>query len=248
MKFDVKNPNFIRWALAIVVVGAAVPMYFLSSQYPFTWAARSETIKQLDDRHQKLSAELERARLLVRNLERVEQEYAILHDQWKVAATLLPDENEMPDLLRKVTAAGQQSGVDFEIFKPLAVANQGFYSDNPVEVRINGGYHQTGVFMSRLANLNRIVNVSKLKMVGIDNQKDSAATVRTDMLLTAYTQGAGNSPAPGDVSATKTLQANALQAKADGAKDAQPTANAASTAKAALTGEKAAAVVNQGGR
>jgi Tfp pilus assembly protein PilO len=243
MKMDVKNPNFIRWALAIVVVGAAVPMYFLSGQYPFTWAARSQSIKQLEERHEKLSAELERARLLVRNLERVEQEYAILHDQWNVAATLLPDENEMPDLLRKVTAAGQQSGVDFEIFKPQAVVNQGFYSDNPVEVRINGGYHQTGVFMSRLANLNRIVNVSKLKMVGVDNQKDATATVRTDMLLTAYTQGAANSPAPADVSATKTLQA-----KADGPKPAQPTANAASTAKAALTGEKAAAVVNQGGR
>lgn len=243
MKFDVKNPNFIRWALAIVVVGAAVPTYFLTSQYPFTWAARSQNIKQLEERHEKLSAELERARLLVRNLERVEQEYAILHDQWKVAATLLPDENEMPDLLRKVTAAGQQSGVDFEIFKPQTVVNQGFYSDNPVEVRINGGYHQTGVFMSRLANLNRIVNVSKLKMVGIDNQKDATATVRTDMLLTAYTQGPANAPAPGDVSATKTLQA-----KADAPKDAQPTANAASTAKAALTGSKAAAIANQGGR
>ncbi len=251
MKLDVKNPNFIRWALAILVVGAAVPMYFLSSQYPFTWAARSETIKQLDDRHQKLSAELERARLLVRNLERVEQEYAILHDQWKVAATLLPDENEMPDLLRKVTAAGQQSGVDFEVFKPLAIANQGFYSDNPVEVRINGGYHQTGVFMSRLANLNRIVNVSKLKMVGVDNQKDAAATVRTDMLLTAYTQGAGNAPAPADVSATKTLAASA--AGAAGAKDAagaKPAAAAtpAGTAKAALTGAKATEIANQGGR
>lgn len=243
MKIDVKNPNFIRWALAIVVVGAAVPMYFLSSQYPFTWAARSQSIKQLDDRHQKLSAELERARLLVRNLERVEQEYAILHDQWKVAATLLPDENEMPDLLRKVTAAGQQSGVDFEIFKPQAIVNQGFYSDNPVEVRINGGYHQTGVFLSRLANLNRIVNVSKLKMVGIDNQKDAASTVRTDMLLTAYTQGAGNAPAPAEEDVTRTLQA-----KADTQPKGQAAPSVASNAKAALTGAKAAAVVNQGGR
>jgi type IV pilus assembly protein PilO len=169
MKIDVKNPNLIRWALTVLVVATVVPMYFLSTSYPFTYASRSQTIKELDDRHQKLSAELERARLLVRNLERVEQEYAILHDQWKVAATLLPDENEMPDLLRKVTAAGQQSGVEFEIFKPGAVANQGFYSDNPVEVRISGGYHQTGVFLSRLANLNRIVNVSKLKMQGVDN-------------------------------------------------------------------------------
>lgn len=214
MKIDVKNPNFIRWALTVLVVATVVPMYFLSNSYPFTYASRSQTISQLDERHQKLSQELERARLLVRNLERVEQEYAILHDQWKVAATLLPDQNEMPDLLRKVTAAGQQSGIEFEVFRPQTVVNQGFYSDNPVEVRINGGYHQTGVFLSRLANLNRIVNVSKLKMQGVDKQNDAAATVHTDLMLTAYTQGPGNTPssATTDVGSTRTLTAQSTTA------------------------------------
>ena len=246
MKFDVKNPNFIRWALTVLVVAAVVPMYFLSDSYPFTYASRSQQIAQLDDRHQKLSQELERARLLVRNLERVEQEYAILHEQWQVAATLLPDQNEMPDLLRKVTAAGQQSGVEFEIFKPGTVANQGFYSDNPVEVRINGGYHQTGVFLSRLANLNRIVNVSKLKLQSLDsNKKDAVGSVKTDFMLTAYTQGPGNAPAATttDVGDTRTLKAQT--AAADGAA-AKPAA-AGGTAKASAAGAPVAAD-NQGGR
>ncbi len=102
----------------------------------------------------------------MRNLERVEQEYAILREQWEVAQTLLPEQNEMPNLLRKVTAAGQQSGIEFELFRPSTPVNQGFYQDNPIEVSIKGGYHQTAVFLSRLANLNRIVNVSDLKVEG----------------------------------------------------------------------------------
>jgi Tfp pilus assembly protein PilO len=95
----------------------------------------------------------------------------------------------MPDLLRKVTAAGQQSGVEFQLFKPQAPVNQGFYSDNPIEVRIKGGFHQTGVFLSRLANLNRIVNVSDMNMDGVGNQDETPFTVETEMILTAYTQG-----------------------------------------------------------
>jgi Tfp pilus assembly protein PilO len=95
----------------------------------------------------------------------------------------------MPDLLRKVTAAGQQSGIEFQLFKPQPPVNQGFYSDNPVEVRIMGGYHQTGVFLSRLANLNRIVNVSDLNMKGVDKQDEQPFTVDTKLTLTAYTQG-----------------------------------------------------------
>jgi type IV pilus assembly protein PilO len=189
MAIDVKDPKFLRWAGAVLAVLVVVPMYFLSASYPFTYAARTETIKELDARHQQLSRDLERARLLVRNLERVEQEYAILHDQWEVAQTLLPEQNQMPDLLRKVTAAGQQSGVEFQLFRPQTPVSQGFYADNPIEVRIQGGYHQTGVFLSRLANLNRIVNVSDLNMAGLDNQDETPFTVETDMILTAYTQG-----------------------------------------------------------
>ena len=195
MDINVKDPKFLRWTGAVLVVMVVVPMYFMSASYPFTHASRREAVKELESKHLKLSQDLQKARLLVSNLARVEQEYAILHDQWKVAATLLPDENEMPDLLRKVTAAGQQSGVEFTLFRPQTPLPQGFYADNPVEVSVEGGYHQTGVFLSRLANLNRIVNVSQLKMKGLENQKDTPFTVKSSMILTAYTLGPGN-PAP----------------------------------------------------
>ena len=189
MDIDVKDPKLIRWAVAVLVVLVAVPMFFMTDTYQFTYKSRNVTISELDVRHQQLSRDLERARLLVRNLEKVEQEYAILHDQWMVAQALLPEQNEMPDLLRKVTAAGQQSGIEFQLFKPQTPINQGFYSDNPVEVRIQGGYHQTGVFLSRLANLNRIVNISDLTMEGLDKQDETPYTLETELILTAYTQG-----------------------------------------------------------
>ncbi|MFO7609833.1 MAG: type 4a pilus biogenesis protein PilO [Candidatus Krumholzibacteriia bacterium] len=214
MDIDYKDPKFLRWAGAILLVVVVVPMYFMSASYPFTWAARKEQITQLDARHQQLARDLEKARLLVANLERVEQEYAILREQWEVAQTLLPEQNEMPNLLRKVTAAGQQSGVEFELFRPSAPVNQGFYQDNPVEVRIQGGYHQTAVFLSRLANLNRIVNVSDLKLKGIEKQDDTPYTLKTEMVLTAYTLGAA---APLGADGNRTLQANTAAAAAGSA-------------------------------
>ncbi|MBU8870274.1 MAG: type 4a pilus biogenesis protein PilO [Gemmatimonadales bacterium] len=194
MDIDVKDPKILRWAGAILLVVVVVPMYFMSSSYPFTWASRTVAIDGLEARHEELSRDLEKARLLVRNLERVEREYAILRDQWDVAQALLPEQNEMPNLLRKVSAAGQQSGVEFQVFRPLSPVNQGFYADNPIEVTVKGGYHQTGVFLSRLANLNRIVNVSKLRMNGTPDQEKEPSTMETDLVLTAYTLGNGTNP------------------------------------------------------
>lgn len=205
MDIDIRSPKFLRWTAAILLVVVVLPLNFLTSSYSLTWGARKARIGELEARHNQLSKDLEKARLLVRNLDRVEAEYAVLREQWKVAQTLLPEQNEMPNLLRKVTAAGEQSGVEFELFRPNSPVNMGFYADNPVEVTVVGGYHQTAVFLARLANLNRIVNVSDLRFEGIQDQTETPHTVQTDMVLTAYTLGAGGTGDDG----TRTLQAEA---------------------------------------
>ncbi len=217
MDIDVKDPRFIRWFAAVLLIIIMLPVYFMTTMMPFTYAARKMEIQRLETRHQDLSRDLEKARLLVRNLERVEQEYEALHQQWQVAQTLLPEANEMPQLLRKVTAAGQQSGVIFDLFRPAPLISKGFYADNPVEVKVVGGYHQTGVFLSRLANLNRIVNISDLKLKGLDKQEDQPQTVETSLTLTAYTLGGGPAE-PQDVPQEKL----AAKGKPNPARKAQP--------------------------
>lgn len=204
---DFKDPRFIRWALAILVVAVVTPLWLTQTFHSFTYAARQQQIQALELRNDALSRDLEKARLLVRNLDRVEREYETLRAQWEVASTLLPEVNEMPGLLRQVTAAGTQSGVDFKLFRPEAPLAREFYTDNPVSVRIQGGYHQTGVFLSRLANLNRIINVDRIRMEGVSataENENSNYTVETELILTAYTlsgSGIGDGPAGG----TRTL-------------------------------------------
>ncbi|HOX26278.1 MAG TPA: type 4a pilus biogenesis protein PilO [Candidatus Krumholzibacteria bacterium] len=194
---DIKSPRFLRWVVAVVVLAVVTPLWLTQTSLPITYASRQQQIAQLEEQHAGLSRDLEKARLLVRNLERVEREYETLHQQWQVASTLLPEANEMPLLLRQVTAAGKQSGVDFKLFRPDPVVAREFYTDNPVAVRIQGGYHQTGVFLSRLANLNRIVNVENLRLKGVAQQKDDENgndTVETELTLTAYTLTGGGVP------------------------------------------------------
>jgi type IV pilus assembly protein PilO len=195
---DLKDPTLLRWAGAVLVVLVIVPMYFLSTMYPVTYASRQGKVRELQTRHEELERDLEKARLLVRNLERVEREYQILHDQWEVASSLLPEQNEMPALLRKVTAAGKQSGVEFTMFRPEATRPAGFYTDNPVAIKIEGGFHETGVFLSRLANLDRIVNVGSLKLEGVPDQSQNPLTVTTELTLTAYTLDGGGAAAGED--------------------------------------------------
>jgi type IV pilus assembly protein PilO len=216
---DFKDPRFLRWAAAILVVAVVTPLWFTQTFLPITYASRQVKVEQLEQRHGELSRDLEKARLLVRNLERVEREYETLHGQWKVASTLLPEQNEMPALLRKVTAAGTQSGVEFELFRPDAPVAREFYTDNPVSVRVMGGYHQTGVFLSRLANLNRIVNVGGLRMEGLAEhqaKENSSYTVHTELTITAYTL-TGSTPQDAAAGGKQLASAEAGKSPATGA-------------------------------
>jgi len=197
LDIDFRDPKFLRWAGAVVIVAVLTPLWFTQTSLPFTHASRQLKVQELETRHNELSRDLEKARLLVRNLERVEREYETLHGQWQVASMLLPEQNEMPALLRKVTAAGKQSGIDFKLFRPEPAVVREFYTDNPVSLRVQGGYHQTGVFLSRLANLNRIVNVENLRMEGLKinkGEENQAYTMETEITLTAYTLSGGPVP------------------------------------------------------
>jgi Tfp pilus assembly protein PilO len=189
-------------------------IYFGTSLLPFNYPVRKAKIEGLAAEHEKLAAEVEKARKVVGDLARLEAEYERLHEQWNSAQELLPEEREMPELLRQVTTAGSRAGVDFALFEPESPVAHEFYTDHPIKVTVRGNYHQVGSFLGRLSNLERIVNVGDMTLVqpgeqkatkkktstskkksGDQNPKDAVArsnnTVEARFTLTAYTLLAG---------------------------------------------------------
>jgi type IV pilus assembly protein PilO len=189
---NLKDPKIQRLLIVLLLIGAMSYVYFGSNFFSFCYQARKARIQSMEDQYSRLSAELEKARKTVSNLARLEAEYEKLHEEWLSAQELLPAEKEMPDLLRKVTTAGNKAGVHFMLFQPLPPTPGEFYTSHPIKVRVRGGYHHLGIFLSRLANMDRIVNVSDLAVKASTKGKkgentNTNATVMADFTLTAYT-------------------------------------------------------------
>ena len=184
-----------RLLLTVVVCAVAGWAYFLSGFLPFGYQAHVKAAKELRGQQEQLSTELEKARRTVGNLPQLEREQRDLERKWQQAEQLLPTTKEMPALLSQITQAGEQAGVEFQAFKPDPSRPLEFYNENPVQVEVKGGFHQVGVFLSRLANMSRMVNVSDLHLDAIDQKvrkkgERRAPTVgdegeRTDHTLTA---------------------------------------------------------------
>jgi type IV pilus assembly protein PilO len=206
---DLQDPKIQRLLIAGILSAGILYLFFGTSMMGLTYPAQKANIAELTTEHEKLSRELERARLIVGNMAKLEREVEFLHRQWSVAQGLLPEQNEMSPLLRQITAAGTQSGLEFVRFEPQPSIGHGFYTENPISVELEGGYHQVGSFISSLANLDRIINVRALNLVGVrpmDQGKDDMHhTVTASMEIVSYSIDHSVVPTPTDVGTNPNL-------------------------------------------
>jgi len=188
---DFKDPKVQKGIMVLILVAMIAYLYFFTSFLPFFYKPMKAKNDSLSQEYDKISAELEKARKTVGNLEQLEREYDRLHKKWVSALNLLPEEEEIARLLRRITKSGNQSGLSFELFEPGNVVKKEFFAENPIKVKVKGKYHQLGIFLSKISNMGRIVNVSRLEISPVeDNMSDKVGrseTIEAEMTLTAYT-------------------------------------------------------------
>lgn len=185
---DFKDPKVQKTLIVAILLVIIGYVYFFTSFMPFFFQPQKARVNVLGSEYDKISAELEKARKTVNSLARLEEEYERLHEKWTAAQSLLPQEKEVAQLLRKVTRAGSQAGIQFELFEPQIPVNKEFITENPVKVKVRGEYHEVGVFLSKVANLDRIINVTALRVKPFKDKDNSGGfTVEAEMTMTAFT-------------------------------------------------------------
>jgi type IV pilus assembly protein PilO len=186
------KPNrTLQFILLGIFAAGLLFVYFGTQLLPFTHRARADEIGELEQHQLSLDRQLMQARRVAAELPRVEAVHGRLVAQWEHAQELLPDEAEMAALLREVTFRGQSGGVEFTLFKPLPPVPRTFYSEQPVEVQVEGGYHQVASCLNRLAQMDRIVHITELEMdqIAANELEEEGPVVRAHFFATAYMLG-----------------------------------------------------------
>ncbi len=205
---NLRDPR-VQGALISGILGAgALYVFFATSYLPVTYPVNAVKINELKADFEKKSNDLARAKQSVADLPRFQAEFAALHERYEMAAELLPTEKEMPGILRRITLAGQQCGVEFESFRPEPEVTKDHYLEIPIQLDVRGDYHEVGQFLAELSNMRRIMKISNLQVLA--NPKagdDGEGTTQARFTVTAYTldpaaavaaaQGKNDKPAPG---------------------------------------------------
>ncbi|MDP3029124.1 MAG: type 4a pilus biogenesis protein PilO [Deltaproteobacteria bacterium] len=130
-------------------------------------------------------ATLSRVKHKAANLAQFKAELEVTKAQFQRALLLLPDKKEIPSLLTNISSLGNEAGLEFILFKPKEEVPKDFYAEIPIEIIVEGPYHNVGVFFDKVSKLPRIVNISNVSMT--DPQKaHGTMMVKTSCLATTY--------------------------------------------------------------
>ncbi len=188
--FNLRDPRTQGLIMTGLLGAGAIYVFFATTLLPINYPVAAAKIKDLKADFEKKSNDLARARQSVADLPRFQAEFAALHERYEMAAELLPTEKEMPGVLRRLTLAGQQCGVQFENFRPDADVRRDHYTEVPIQLEVVGGYHQVGQFLAEIANMPRIMRVSNLQVQANTKADAEDQTTAAKMTITVYTLSA----------------------------------------------------------
>jgi type IV pilus assembly protein PilO len=145
--------------LIAILVGLPVAGFFADTQTQIDelekGAAEEVRLKDeyLDKKKQAVNLDLHR-----QQLREIDTQFGALLRQ-------LPNRSQMDALLVDINQAGLGRGLQFELFKPAPSETQReFYAELPIQVKVNGTYHDMGAFASDVGQLSRIVTLNDVSI------------------------------------------------------------------------------------
>jgi len=158
--------SLVLGALLVVIAGLFLYLVYLPA---------TEELSQLNNQNISLAAKLQQDQRIANNLPKFRAEYEKMKIRLDEALTELPNDKEIPTLLTNIAGLAKESGLEVELFKPVAEIPRGFYAEVPVDLKLRGTYHELGMFAYQIGQLSRIVNLNTLRLKS--PKSDSGRTI-----------------------------------------------------------------------
>ncbi len=145
---------------------------------------RNMTVEEIKMKEDTLKKDYLAKKTQAINLDLHKQQLREIDTQFGALLKQLPNKAQMDALLVDINQAGLSRGLQFELFRPGAVAVRDYYAELPITIRVSGRYHDIGAFAADVANLSRIVTLHDLAIVGV--QRDGGGNLSMDAVARTY--------------------------------------------------------------
>jgi type IV pilus assembly protein PilO len=157
---------------------AVLALLVASVYFGLVYRDASHKLDRLHAQELELQRKLSEVRSIAANIAAFEEEIANLELKLQKVLRQLPNDKEIEVLLTDVSNLGKTAGIEIKSFKRREEVVHDFYAEVPLDIEIEGQYHNIATFFDMLANLPRIVNVGSLDIkVGKDTMDSTILKV-----------------------------------------------------------------------
>ena len=111
-----------------------------------------------------LQVKIQEGRAAKQKLPQFREEVRRLELELDKLLRILPARRNTPELLRRIRQLTEQGNFDLLRFTPGNFVDKDFYSEWPINIRLNGTYHNLALFFDRVGRFSRIINIENLKV------------------------------------------------------------------------------------
>ena len=179
LKLPLSKKILILAGILCVITGIYLYLFFIPSQ---------NDMKILKTDLDKLLKEANQGKMITRDLDKFKAQVKELREELDKALTQLPNEKEIPDILKSISRLGKESNLELTLFKQKPEEPQQFYARVPIDLVMVGNYHNIGSFFDKIGKLSRIINVIDFNMTRAKEVKgrEGDIVIRTSSLITTY--------------------------------------------------------------
>ena len=135
----------------IVVTGVGTWFFIVKDKHPQLEREQAEELE--------LRTTFENKQRKAANYDAYKSQLAQIEQSFGTMLRQLPGETEIPSLIVDISQTGLAAGLQEKLFVPQAERPRDFYAEKPIKIRLAGGYHEIGNFVSGIAALPRIVTL-----------------------------------------------------------------------------------------
>lgn len=166
-------PRSQRLLLVLLGYGVVAVLFFFSLVSPTL-----SDIEVAEGQRTELTTKRNQVKSRAENRAAFEGELEQLAAKLKQALKELPNDREIPGLLSEIDGHARKSGLDVRRFQPLPEVMHEYYADVPVQLVMDGSYHEIGIFFDKVRKMGRIVSVQDIEMTDpVDSGSETSLKV-----------------------------------------------------------------------
>ena len=175
-----------RWPLPFRVA-VIVIVFFVVTGLGIYWFIVKDKAPQLEraqNEEQELRLTFENKQRKAANYDAYKAQLSQIEQSFGTMLRQLPGETEIPSLIVDISQTGLAAGLQEKLFVPQGEIPKDFYAEKPIKIRLTGGYHEIGNFVSGIAALPRIVTLHDINIT--PEGKDSFDKLSLEVMAKTY--------------------------------------------------------------